>query len=145
MVRWGLAPRSRGRAGGSTWSTRGTSRGALERAADAPAGTYPVAEPREHAWSELVDTLAEAARTPASAAAAPGPPGEIGRRRSRERAAGSWAGRAVFNREKAEEMLAPAWVCELSGSEGLLPAEDATPLADGIADTVSWYTRQGWL
>jgi hypothetical protein len=58
---------------------------------------------------------------------------------------GSLGRSAVFNREKAEEMLAPAWVCELAGSEALLPPEDATPLSDGIAETVRWYKRQGWL
>jgi hypothetical protein len=45
------------------------------------------------------------------------------------RAAGTVAGRwggvlggaGVFNREKAEEVLAEAWECDLSGSEALLP------------------------
>jgi hypothetical protein len=61
-------------------------------------------------------------------------------------AAGSLAGRAVpFNREKAEEMLASAWICDLSGSEAILPPEQATPLREGISRTVRWYTRRGWL
>jgi hypothetical protein len=51
----------------------------------------------------------------------------------------------IFNREKADEMLAPAWVCDLSGSEALLPRNEVTPLREGISETASWYIRQGWL
>ena len=46
---------------------------------------------------------------------------------------------------KADEMLAPAWVCDLSGSEALLPPDEVTPLREGISETASWYIRQGWL
>jgi hypothetical protein len=47
-------------------------------------------------------------------------------------AIGRLAGRAVpFNREKAEEMLASGWICDLSGSEALLPPEEVTPLRNG--------------
>jgi hypothetical protein len=42
-------------------------------------------------------------------------------------------------------MLAAGWVCELDGSDALLPGDEVTPLGVGIADTVRWYTRQGWL
>jgi hypothetical protein len=42
-------------------------------------------------------------------------------------------------------MLASGWVCDLAGSEALLPPAEATPLRDGLASTVQWYRRQGWL
>jgi hypothetical protein len=49
----------------------------------------------------------------------------------------------VFSREKADEMLAEGWVCDLAGSERLLPR--ATPLAEGTAETARWYRTQGWI
>jgi hypothetical protein len=54
-------------------------------------------------------------------------------------------GAGVFNREKAEEMLAPAWLCDLSGLEALLPRGTETPLAEGIGQTARWYREHGWL
>jgi nucleoside-diphosphate-sugar epimerase len=117
---------------------------ALFRAADAPPGTYAVAEPAEHPWSAVVGEIARAVgrrpvRVPLPAAGV--------------RAAGALAerfghllgGAGVFNREKAEEMLAPAWLCELDGLEALLPAGTATPLAEGIGQTARWYRDHGWL
>jgi nucleoside-diphosphate-sugar epimerase len=117
---------------------------ALRRAAHAPPGTFSVADPTPHLWSEIVSSIALALgrrplRIPLPAAlvraAAAGTEG-IGR----------LAGRAVpFNREKAEEMLAPAWTADLSGSEELLSPEQVTPLSDAMERTVRWYIRQGWL
>jgi nucleoside-diphosphate-sugar epimerase len=117
---------------------------ALAGAADAAPGTYPVAEPREYLWKEIVAEMAAAlGRRPLPI---PLPPLLVRSAATATQAIGSWMGRGVvFNREKAEEMLAPSWTCDLSGSEVLLAAADATPLATGIAETVRWYTRQGWL
>ncbi|MEX2582690.1 MAG: NAD-dependent epimerase/dehydratase family protein [Gemmatimonadota bacterium] len=117
---------------------------ALRRGADAKTGTFAVADPVEHLWSDVVDRIAAALHrrplrirlsAPLVRAAA-----------AATESFGRLAGRAVaFNREKAEEMLAPAWTCDLSDSEALLPPERATPLAVGIERTVRWYIRQGWL
>ncbi|HET7274941.1 MAG TPA: NAD-dependent epimerase/dehydratase family protein [Longimicrobiaceae bacterium] len=117
---------------------------ALTRAADAPSGTFPVAGPVEYSWSEITSVIARAlGRRPlriplpaplvrASAALAEG--------------FGRVTGRAtILNREKAEEMLAEGWLCDLEASAALLPAEVATDLEDGIANTVHWYRGQGWL
>jgi dihydroflavonol-4-reductase len=117
---------------------------ALLRSADAPEGIYAVAEPVEHGWGAVVGEIARA----------------LGRRplrvplpRAGVRAAGALAerfgsllgGTGVFNREKAEEMLAPAWLCDLEGLEALLPAGTETPLAEGIGHTARWYRDHGWL
>jgi nucleoside-diphosphate-sugar epimerase len=117
---------------------------ALERAADSVVGIHAVADPQVHAWSDLVDEISRSVgRRPVKLRL----PVSLVRVAARltERI-GSLAGRTVtFNREKAEEMLAAAWVCELSGSEALLPPEEVTPLREGIAETVRWYSREGWL
>jgi dihydroflavonol-4-reductase len=117
---------------------------AFVRAADAAPGTYPVAEPVAHRFSDLIGAIGRA----------------VGKRPIRVpvpaqllRAAGSAAerwghllgGAGVFSREKAEEMLAEAWVCDLAGSEGILPPGEATPLDRGMAETARWYRTQGWL
>lgn len=117
---------------------------ALEGAATAPPGTYPVAEPVVHRWAEVVDTIAEVMeRRPFRL---PLPASLVHAAASVTQAAGALAGRAVpFNREKAAEMLAAAWVCDLTGSEVVLPPEQTTPLREGISRTVRWYTRRGWL
>lgn len=117
---------------------------ALVRAADAAPGTYAVAEPAEHPWTEVVATIAGALRK--RPVRVPLPPALVRAAAAASETAGRLAGRAVpFNREKAQEMLAEAWTCDLAGSEALLPADAATPLAEGIAQTIQWYRAQGWL
>jgi nucleoside-diphosphate-sugar epimerase len=117
---------------------------ALERAADAPPGTYAVAEPAEHLWTEVVDELARAVGTRPLRLALP--PGLVRAAAAATEWAGAAVGRAVpFNREKAEEMLAESWVCDLAGAGHVLPAGEATPLAEGLARTAGWYRTQGWL
>ena len=113
---------------------------ALERAADAPPGTYAVAEPVEHRWGAVVGEIARAYGT--RPLRLPLPPALV---RGAGAVAGWFGGIGVFDREKAEEMLAPAWLCDLSGLESLLPPGTATPLAEGIARTARWYQEHGWV
>ena len=113
---------------------------ALERAADAPPGTYAVAEPVEHPWNAVVGHIAAALGT--RPVRVPLPPALV---RGAGTVAGWFGGIGVFNREKAEEMLAPAWLCDLQGLDALLPPGTATPLAQGIARTARWYQEHGWV
>jgi len=117
---------------------------ALLHAADAAAGTYPVADPVEYTWGDLVAEMGRAlGRRPVRI---PLPPLLVRSAAAVTQGVGDLLGRAtVFNREKADEMLAPAWVCDLSGSAALLPRDEVTPLSEGISQTVGWYKRQGWL
>jgi hypothetical protein len=105
---------------------------------------YAVADPSAHSWDAVIDAIASAVhrrpfRLRVSAKllrAAAGITETFGR----------MSGRAVvFNREKAEEMLAADWICDVAGSEVLLPPAEVTPLREGIERTSSWYIRQGWL
>jgi nucleoside-diphosphate-sugar epimerase len=52
---------------------------------------------------------------------------------------------SVLSRQKYAELRAPGWVCD----PGLLLQElgfsCATGLKEGIAETLAWYRRQGWL
>ncbi|HUE97519.1 MAG TPA: NAD-dependent epimerase/dehydratase family protein, partial [Longimicrobiaceae bacterium] len=117
---------------------------ALAGAAIAPGGTYAVAEPAEHLWREVVATIASVMGT--RPLRLPLPPSLVRFAAATTEGIGRLSGRAVpFNREKAEEMLAPAWICDLANSELLLPSQAVTPLQEGIEQTVRWYIRQGWL
>lgn len=117
---------------------------ALRRAADGDGGTFAVADPTIYRWSEVVGTIARVLdKRPITLSL---PPALVRLAAMATEGLGRIAGRAVpFNREKAEEMLAPAWVCNLNGSELLLPPDVVTPLHSGIEQTVRWYIRQGWL
>ncbi|HEX6036551.1 NAD-dependent epimerase/dehydratase family protein [Longimicrobium sp.] len=113
---------------------------ALARAADAPPGTYAVAEPVEHRWSAVVGAMADSLGT--KPVRVPLPPAAV---RAAGTVAGWFGGLGVFNKEKAEEMLAPAWLCDLTGLDALLPPGTATPLADGVRRTAQWYLEHGWV
>lgn len=144
LVRWGVAPVP---GGGETELhliyVDDLAR-ALVGAAGAEPGVYAVAEPRVHRWADVVGTIAAVLERRPLRIPLPAPLVRLAA--GVTQAAGSMMGRAVpFNREKAEEMLAAAWVCDLSGSEALLPPERTTPLREGISETVRWYTRRGWL
>jgi len=144
LIRWGLAPiPERGENRLHLIYVSDLAR-ALTGAADVDPGIYAVASPGVHRWSEVVGTIASVmdrrvVRIPL--------PGSLVRAAAGvTQAAGALMGRAgAFNREKAEEMLASAWVCDLTGLERMLPPEEATPLREGISETVRWYIRRGWL
>lgn len=117
---------------------------ALARAADSGQGTVSVADPRIHRWSDVVGTIAKVFGKSPVWIHLPQPLVRFAA------AFTEWVGRVLgravpFNREKAEEMLASGWVCDLSGSEALLPATSVTPLEQGIDETIRWYIRQGWI
>ncbi|MEX2571852.1 MAG: NAD-dependent epimerase/dehydratase family protein [Gemmatimonadota bacterium] len=144
LVRWGLAPEPGGAERQLHLLFAPDLASALRRAADAPTGTFAVAEPVVHRWSDVVSAMASALGRRPLRFALPAP--LLRSAAAATEAIGRFSGRAVpFNREKAEEMLAPAWTCDLSGMKELLPAEQVTPLARGIEQTVRWYIRQGWL
>lgn len=118
--------------------------GALVRAADRGAGILAVADPHEYAWLDLIEAMAAALQRRPLRIPLPAP--LVRGAAAGTELVGRLLGRAVaFNREKAEEMLAPAWTCDLSGSEELLSPEQVTPLPEGMERTVRWYIREGWL
>ena len=51
----------------------------------------------------------------------------------------------VFNSEKAEELLQPAWLCDVSATQAALGSPLATPFAEGARKTWDWYREAGWL
>jgi nucleoside-diphosphate-sugar epimerase len=51
----------------------------------------------------------------------------------------------TLSRDKYEELRAPGWVGDTSRIRADLGGLAMTPLAAGIAETIAWYRRQGWL
>jgi nucleoside-diphosphate-sugar epimerase len=117
---------------------------AFARAADAAPGTYPVAEPVAHRVMDLIGAIGRALGRRPLRVPIPAPVLRLAGGLA-ERWGHLLGGAGVFSREKAEEMLAEAWICDLAGSEGILPPDEATPLDRGTAETARWYRTQGWL
>ena len=118
---------------------------ALARAATLPGvgGVYHVADPAAYAWSDVVILVAEAVgrrarRVPVPEAALRGAAAIS------EWSAGMIGRATIFNRDKARELLAPGWLCDVQGALRDLQVEPR-PLADGLKDTARWYREHGWL
>ncbi len=52
---------------------------------------------------------------------------------------------ALINRDKANELVQDYWVCSPEQAETDFGFRAGTPLAEGIAKTISWYRQKGWL
>ena len=118
--------------------------GLLAAAASEAEGIFHVAEPRAYSWSEVLELLAAA----------------VGRRGVRvhipERAV-LWAGSvservsrargraAIFDRDKAREVIAPGWLCETTRAREELGWEAGIPLEAGLRETAAWYRAYDWL
>ncbi|HQR44742.1 MAG TPA: NAD-dependent epimerase/dehydratase family protein [Thermoanaerobaculia bacterium] len=55
------------------------------------------------------------------------------------------SGPPVFNAEKAEEMLEPAWLCDVSEAQAALGGPFTTDFATGARKTWEWYLENGWV
>ncbi len=51
----------------------------------------------------------------------------------------------VLNYEKGLDMIQKYWICSTEKARRDFGYRQQTSLADGIADTVGWYIKQGWL
>jgi len=54
-------------------------------------------------------------------------------------------GPPVFNAEKANEMLQPAWVCDVGPAQEALGSPFTTSFEKGAAATMNWYRDEGWI
>ncbi|HKC25986.1 MAG TPA: NAD-dependent epimerase/dehydratase family protein, partial [Thermoanaerobaculia bacterium] len=106
--------------------------------------TFFAAHPRVLDYREIAATLAALRKPPARLFPVPGP---------LIRGAGLLAGwltafapgPPVFNREKAHELLQPAWVCDVSDSQAALGQPFRTDFVQGAEATYAWYREMGWI
>ena len=148
MVRRGWAPLPAGRERRLHLVFAADLARALARAAtcDGPvaSGVYAVADPIAHTWPAVFSAMAAAlgtrvrlVRIPAAVLRTAAMISEAG---------GALVGRAVpFSRDKAKEMIASGWVCDVSDSAWMLPPKCVTAIETGMAQTVKWYKDQRWL
>jgi nucleoside-diphosphate-sugar epimerase len=61
-------------------------------------------------------------------------------------AAGLLSGKPpLINRDKANELVQDYWVCSSEKAWNDFGFTEGTSVAEGVAKTISWYRRQGWL
>jgi nucleoside-diphosphate-sugar epimerase len=107
-------------------------------------GTFHIAEPTAYTWAEMLDHVSAAVgrrgarlRVPAAVLKVAAGGSQAAARLSRRP--------AVFDGEKALELLAEGWLCETEGARTQLGFEAAIPLPQGLRDTARWYRAHGWL
>jgi nucleoside-diphosphate-sugar epimerase len=119
---------------------------ALVRAIQATAvtGIFHVAEAAAYTWAEMLDLVASAVgrrgarfRVPASLLRVAAGGSQVAAQLARRP--------AVFDLEKAVELLAEGWLCETETARRELGFEAAIPLAQGLRETAGWYRAHGWL
>ncbi len=119
---------------------------ALVRAARTPtaSGVLHIAEPASYHWAEVLDHMATAVgragarvRVPARVLMMAAGGTQVAAFLSRRP--------AVFDREKALELLADGWLCETEGASRELGFVAAVPLPNGLEETARWYRAHGWL
>jgi nucleoside-diphosphate-sugar epimerase len=52
---------------------------------------------------------------------------------------------SLINRDKANELVQDYWVCSSQQAETDLGFTAGTALGEGVAKTIAWYQRKGWL
>jgi len=122
----------------------------LIRAASGPGGTPPdgrtyfMAHPQPNSWSGFAAAAARimrakprSLRVPLPAAYAVGYCAEIWAQATRR------AG--IVSRDKIDEARCRYWLCDSSRAQAELGWQAATPLADGLAETLAWYKEAGWI
>lgn len=113
--------------------------------ADAPGfGPWPVAGPDRRTWPELADELEaaldrELRRVPV--------PGLLLRAvgAAAEAAARATGRPPAFDRRTARDFSGRSWTCDTTATEEALGWRPRVGLAEGLARTVRWYRRAGWL
>lgn len=119
---------------------------ALIRAGEAPAahGIYHVADPQAYAWRDIATLIGRSVGR--RARVVPVPATLIRSAAAVSEVFARVTGRPnIFNREKALELLAPGWECDVSRAAEELGFEARIPLPQGLAETAAWYRGQNWL
>jgi nucleoside-diphosphate-sugar epimerase len=107
-------------------------------------GIFHVADSAAYAWVDVVRLVASAVGVNARVVHVP--PALIRAAAWASELAGRVTGRAsIFDRDKARELLAPGWLCDIEPTRRALGFEPRIPLADGLNGTAQWYRDEGWL
>ncbi len=145
LARWGILP-ALGGADRRLQMVHATdvAEAVMAAAEGSATGIFHIAEPTSYAWGEVLDRVARAVgragvrvRVPGAAVrAAAGVSELIGRMLRRP---------GIFDRDKASELLADAWLCETDAAFEAFGFRASVPLGEGLKETADWYTAHGWL
>jgi nucleoside-diphosphate-sugar epimerase len=120
---------------------------ALMRALEVPSSRLPtsplfVANPNPYTWAEVAASIEKALGHRCIPVVFPRPMVKAVATFSE-----IFAGRDpdAFNRQKAKEMSAASWWCEVQSTTDSLGWKAKTPLDEAIRSTVAWYREQGWI
>lgn len=116
----------------------------MAAASDQASGVYHVAEARSYQWRDVAGMVAEAVGRKARIFEVPGALISAAAAIN-ETAVGILGKSTIFNREKARELLAPAWLCETELARRDFGFETRIALRDGLQQTADWYQQNGWL
>ena len=112
--------------------------------AQGTSGVYHVAEARSYAMEEMARMVGTAIGRNVRVVHVPGAVIKAAASTS-ETVAGLFGKSTIFNRDKAREILAPAWLCETDRARQDFGFEAHIPLQVGLDETAKWYFENQWL
>ena len=116
----------------------------LAATSDGAGGVYHVAEARAYGWEEMARMVGAAVGRKVVVPRVPGIV-LIAAATMSETIARLLGKSTIFNREKADELMAPGWLCETELARRDFGFEAAIPLQAGFDETARWYRQHGWL
>ncbi len=116
----------------------------LAATSSAARGVYHVAEARSYDWEEMARMVGQALGKRVRVPRIPTP--VIGAAAILSETISGVMGRStIFNREKADELTVPGWLCETDLARRDFGFEAHIPLQEGFNETANWYKINGWL
>jgi len=107
--------------------------------------TYFITSPRGYAWSEVIEAARPVLGFGKLVRINLPKPLVFGLGTVLEAVAKLSGRPALINRDKAAELVQDYWVCSSEKAEKELGFTAPTPLVEGVAETLQWYQRKGWL
>ncbi|NTU57338.1 MAG: NAD-dependent epimerase/dehydratase family protein [Chlorobiaceae bacterium] len=108
-------------------------------------GTYFISAPRAYGWEEIIAAARPVLGFGRLLRISLPEPVVFGLGAVFGAAAGLTGKPALINRDKANELVQDYWVCCAEKADSELGFVARTTLTEGIAMTLQWYQRKGWL
>jgi nucleoside-diphosphate-sugar epimerase len=116
----------------------------LATTSPAARGIYHVAEAQSYEWAEMAHMVGAALGRRVRVPRVPGSV-IVAAAVATETIAGIVGKSTIFNREKANELLVPGWLCETELARRDFGFDAHIALQDGFNETANWYKLHGWL
>jgi nucleoside-diphosphate-sugar epimerase len=116
----------------------------LAATSSAARGVYHVAEAQSYGWEEMARMVGRALGREVRVPRIPTPL-IVAAATLNETIFGIMGRSTIFNREKADELTVPGWLCETELARRDFGFEAHIPLQEGFNETANWYKLNGWL